>query len=124
MTVGFIGLGNMGRGMVGNLLQKGAGPTVFTRTRSKVEAMIDRGAKGATSVADLAQNVDVVLVCLPDVQTSRDLLLGDDAVIANARPGQVVVDHSTVDIATSTAGATARARTQRCSAIPTAPSAA
>ncbi|MCH8910230.1 MAG: NAD(P)-dependent oxidoreductase [Chloroflexi bacterium] len=107
MTVGFIGLGNMGQGMVDNLLEKGADLTVFTRTRSKIEAMIGRGAKGATSVADLTQKVDVVLVCLPSVQTSRDLLLGDDGVIANARPGQVVVDHSTVDIATSRACAEA-----------------
>lgn len=107
MTVGFIGLGNMGQGMVDNLLAKGADLTVFTRTRSKIEAMIDRGARGATSVADLTQKVDVVLVCLPDVQTSRDLLLGDDGVIASARPGQVVVDHSTVDIATSRACARA-----------------
>ncbi|MCZ6539644.1 MAG: NAD(P)-dependent oxidoreductase [Chloroflexi bacterium] len=103
MTVGFIGLGNMGQGMASNLLEKGADLAVFTRTQSKIEAMIERGAKGATSVADLTQKVDVVLVCLPDVQTSRDLLLGDDGVIANARPGQVVVDHSTVDIATSRA---------------------
>lgn len=107
MTVGFIGLGNMGQGMVDNLLEKGADLTVFTRTGSKIEAMIDRGAKGATSVADLTQKVDVVLVCLPSVQTSRDLLLGDDGVIANARPGQIVVDHSTVDIATSRACAEA-----------------
>ena len=107
MTVGFIGLGNMGQGMVDNLLEKGADLTVFTRTRSKIEAMIDRGAKGAASVADLTQKDDVVLVCLPSVQTTRDLLLGDDGVIANARPGQVVVDHSTVDIATSRACAEA-----------------
>lgn len=107
MTVGFIGLGNMGQGMVDNLLDKGADPTVFTRTRSKIEAMIDRGAKGAESVADLTRNVDVVLVCLPDVQTSRDLLLGIDGVITNASAGQVVVDHSTVDIATSRACAEA-----------------
>ncbi|MDA1280874.1 MAG: NAD(P)-dependent oxidoreductase [Chloroflexi bacterium] len=109
MTVGFIGLGNMGQGMVNNLLQKGADLTVFTRTQSKIEAMIDRGAKGASSVSDLTQKVDVVLVCLPDVKTSRDLLLGDDGVIANARPGQIVVDHSTVDIATSRACAEAAA---------------
>ena len=107
MTVGFIGLGNMGQGMVDNLLEKGADLTVFTRTQSKIEAMIDRGAKGATSVADLARSVDVVLVCLPDIRTSRDLLLGDDGVIANAKPGQIVVDHSTVDIATSRACAEA-----------------
>ena len=101
MTVGFIGLGNMGQGMVDNLLEKGADLTVFTRTQSKIEAMIDRGANGATSVAELARSVDVVLVCLPDIRTSRDLLLGENGVIANAKPGQIVVDHSTVDIATS-----------------------
>ena len=101
MSVGFIGLGNMGQGMADNLLKKGADLTVFTRTQSKIEAMIDRGAKGATSVADLTAKVDVVLVCLPDVQTSRDLLLGEDGVIGAARRGQVVVDHSTVDIVTS-----------------------
>lgn len=101
MSVGFVGLGYMGQGMADNLLEKGADLTVFTRTQSKIEAMIERGAKGATSVADLTQKVDAVLVCLPDVKTSRDLLLGDDGVIAHARPGQVIVDHGTVDIATS-----------------------
>ena len=103
MSVGFVGLGNMGQGMADNLLREGADLTVFTRTQSKIEAMIDKGAKGSTSVSDLTSSVDVVLVCLPDVKTSRDLLLGDDGVIKNMRPGQVAVDHSTVDIATSRA---------------------
>ena len=107
MSVGFVGLGNMGQGMVDNLLAKGADLTVFTRTQSKIEAMIDRGAKGASSVVDLTNTVDVVLMCLPDVKTSRDLLLGSDGVIANSRSGQVIVDHSTVDIATSRACARA-----------------
>ncbi|MDP6056169.1 MAG: NAD(P)-dependent oxidoreductase [Dehalococcoidia bacterium] len=107
MSVGFVGLGNMGQGMVDNLLEKGADLTVFTRTQSKIEAMIDRGAKGASSVAELTQNVDVVLVCLPDVQTSHNLLIGDNGVFENARPGQVIVDHGTVDIATSRACAKA-----------------
>ena len=103
MSVGFVGLGNMGQGMADNLLEKGADLTVFTRTPSKIEAMIDRGATGASSVADITRKVDVVLVCLPDVKTSRDLLLGEDGVFATCRPGQIVVDHSTVDIATSRA---------------------
>jgi len=93
----------MGQGMADNLLNKGADLTVFTRTQSKIEAMIDKGAKGSTSVSDLTSRVDVVLVCLPDVKTSRDLLLADDGVIKNMQPGQVAVDHSTVDIATSKA---------------------
>ncbi len=107
MSVGFVGLGNMGQGMVDNLLAKGADLTVFTRTQSKIKAMIDRGAKGASSVVDLTNTVDVVLMCLPDVKTSRDLLLSSDGVIAKSRSGQLIVDHSTVDIATSRACAQA-----------------
>jgi 3-hydroxyisobutyrate dehydrogenase-like beta-hydroxyacid dehydrogenase len=107
MSVGFVGLGNMGQGMADNLLNKGADLTVFNRSQSKVEAMIERGAKGANSLAEITQNVDVMLVCLADVQTSRDALLGDDGIIANAKPGQVIVDHGTVDIATSRACAEA-----------------
>lgn len=107
MSVGFVGLGYMGQGMVDNLLEKGTDLTVFTRTQSKIEAMIERGAKGATSVTELTKNVEVVMVCLPDVKTSREILLGEDGVIANAHSGQVIVDHGTVDIATSRACAEA-----------------
>ncbi len=99
MTVGFIGLGNMGQGMANNLLSKGAEPVIFTRTASKIEAMADRGATPATSTADLTSRVDVVLACLPSVQTSLDVIVGE--IVPAAKPGQVIVDHSTVDISTS-----------------------
>ncbi len=99
MSVGFIGLGNMGQGMADNLLAKGADPLVFTRTKSKIDAMVERGARGADSAADLTARVDVVLACLPSVQTSVDVLIGE--VIPAAKSGQVIVDHSTVDIGTS-----------------------
>ncbi len=99
MTVGFIGLGNMGQGMANNLLSKGAEPVIFTRTASKIEAMADRGATPATSTADLTSRVDVVLACLPSVQTSLDVIVGE--IVPAAKPGQVIVDHSTVDIGTS-----------------------
>ena len=99
MSVGFIGLGNMGQGMADNLLEKGADPLVFTRTKSKIDAMKERGARGAESATDLTSQVDVVLACLPSVQTSVDVLIGE--VIPAAKSGQVIVDHSTVDIGTS-----------------------
>lgn len=101
MSVGFVGLGNMGQGMADNLLSKGADLTVYTRTRAKVEAMEAKGAKGAGSLRDLVKSCSVVLACLPDVKTSRDLFLGPDGIIESARAGQVLVDHSTVDIQTS-----------------------
>ncbi len=99
MSVGFIGLGNMGQGMADNLFAKDADPLVFTRTKSKIDAMVERGARGADSAADLTGRVDVVLACLPSVQTSVDVLIGE--VIPAAKSGQVIVDHSTVDIGTS-----------------------
>lgn len=101
MAVGFVGLGNMGQGMADNLLAKGADLTVYTRTRTKVEAMEARGSKGAGSLRELVEANPLVLACLPDVKTSRDLFLGDDGIIASAKAGQVIVDHSTVDIQTS-----------------------
>ena len=99
MSVGFIGLGNMGQGMADNLFAKGADPLVYTRTKSKIDAMVERGARGAASAANLTAEVDVVLACLPSVQTSVDVLIGE--VIPAAKSGQVIVDHSTVDIGTS-----------------------
>lgn len=111
MTVGFAGLGNMGQGMVDNLLKNGADLTVFNRTQFKVETMIGRGAKGAASIAELTQGTDVICVCLADVRSSREALLGEDGAFANAKPGQVFIDHGTVDIATSReCGAAAQAK--------------
>ena len=91
----------MGQGMVRTLLAKGTDVTVYTRTQTKIDAMVADGAKGTSSVNELATAVDIILACLPDVQTSRDVFLGDSGALANARPGQVFVDHSTVDITTS-----------------------
>ncbi len=107
MKVGFIGLGNMGQGMADNLLKKGADLTVYTRTKAKVDAMVARGAKGAASVAGIASQSDVLLVCLPDVKTSLGVLIGPDGAVRHARAGAVLIDHSTVDIATSKACADA-----------------
>ena len=101
MKVGFIGLGNMGQGMADNLLKGGFDLYVFTRTRSKIQAMEAKGAKGTESPADLTRKVDIVLACLPDVPTSELVFLGDQGVVAAARPGQVLVDHSTVGPSTS-----------------------
>ena len=100
-TVGFIGLGNMGQGMVSNLLAKGTDLTVYTRTRAKIVAAVEKGARGASSLGELAAGVDIVLACLPDVQTSREVFLGDGGMLTDARAGQIFVDHSTVDITTS-----------------------
>lgn len=101
MRVGFIGLGNMGIGMANNLLKAGADLTVWNRSQPKVDDLVSRGAKRAASPAELTRAVDLVLACLADIRSSRDLFLGDGGVVAAARKGQILVDHGTVDIQTS-----------------------
>ena len=111
MKVGFIGLGRMGLPMSRRLLQAGFPLTVHNRSRGKVGEMADLGAIPAASAGEVTRESDVVLACLTDVAASEQVFLADDGVIANSRPGQILVDHSTVGITTSRACAeAARAR--------------
>ena len=109
MRVGFIGLGNMGLNMANNLLASGVDLTVNNRSQGKVDEIVSRGARRAATAGELTDATDIVLACLPDVQTSRDILLGPDGVMDHAREGQVIADHATVDLATSRACAEAAA---------------
>ena len=105
--IGFIGLGRMGLPMSYNLLKAGFDLTVHNRSQAKVRQIASGGATAATSTADITQQCDILLACLPDIAASEEVFLGPDGVIANARPGQVLVDHSTVGINTSKACAEA-----------------
>ena len=105
--IGFIGLGRMGLPMSYNLLKAGFDLTVHNRSQPKVQEIAAAGAAAATSTAEITQQCDVILACLPDIATSEEILLGLDGVIANTRPGQIIVDHSTVGISTSKACAEA-----------------
>tara|TARA_B100000315_G_scaffold251483_1_gene286365 strand:+ start:187 stop:1077 length:891 start_codon:yes stop_codon:yes gene_type:complete len=101
MKVGFIGLGAIGMPMAKSLLKAGIQLTVHNRSRGKVEEMVQLGATAAVSAAEITQVTDVVLTCLPDVPTVEEVFLGDGGIVSNARPGQVLADHSTVGPATS-----------------------
>lgn len=105
--IGFIGLGRMGLPMSYNLLKAGFDLTVHNRSQPKVQEIAAAGATAATSTAEITQQCDIILACLPDIATSEEILLDPDGVIANTRPGQIIVDHSTVGISTSKACAEA-----------------
>jgi 3-hydroxyisobutyrate dehydrogenase/2-hydroxy-3-oxopropionate reductase len=105
--VGFIGLGRMGLPMSYRLLEAGFDLTVHNRSQSKVQEIAQAGARPVGSTAELVEEVDVVLACLPDVASVEEVFLGEDGILASTRPGQVLVDHSTVGIGTSKACAAA-----------------
>lgn len=100
-TVGVVGLGIMGRPMAANLLAAGFDLVVHNRTPRPQEALVAQGARGAESPAALAREADVVVSVLSDDAALRAVLDGPDGVIANARPGALVIDMSTVSPALS-----------------------
>ena len=94
--LGFIGLGIMGRGMASNLLKAGYDVRVWNRTAGRMNDLVETGASMATSPADLAAKCDVILICVSDTADVEEVVLGQDGIIHTARPGSLVVDHSTI----------------------------
>ena len=95
-TVGFIGLGKMGKGMASNLCRKGFDLIVFDINAAAVKDLVDLGARAAGSVGEASHNVDVVVTMLPNSEIVLETINGPGGVLANARPGTTVMDMSTV----------------------------
>ena len=95
-NLAFIGLGIMGLPMAGHLLAAGHAVAVHTRTKAKARPLLDKGATWADSPAAAARSADVVFTCVPDTPDVEQVLLGPGGVAESARPGLVVVDHSTI----------------------------
>jgi 2-hydroxy-3-oxopropionate reductase len=95
--VGFIGLGIMGAPMARHLLAVGFPLTVHSRSPAPVDALVEAGAVGASSPAELARASDLIVTMLPDTPDVEHVLLGDDGVIAGAAAGSLVIDMSTID---------------------------
>ncbi|KQT52768.1 MULTISPECIES: NAD(P)-dependent oxidoreductase [unclassified Aureimonas] len=97
-TVGFIGLGYMGHGMAKNIVEKGyALHALANRRREAIEDLVGRGAVEAASVAEIAGACDVVVLCLPGSPEVEAVVAGPDGLLANARPGLVIIDTSTAN---------------------------
>ncbi|MBI4494061.1 MAG: NAD(P)-dependent oxidoreductase [Chloroflexi bacterium] len=101
MKVGFVGLGRMGKPMALKLLEAGHEVTVHNRRRGPVEALVAQGARPASSPAEVAAGTDFVLTALTNTASVEEVYLGERGLVPAARPGQVLIDHSTVSPATS-----------------------
>ena len=94
--VGFIGLGIMGRGMTKNLLKAGFEVRVWNRTSSRMDDMVEAGAKAGASPADVAANSDVIITCVSDTPDVEAVILGESGVLEGAQAGSLVIDCSTI----------------------------
>jgi 3-hydroxyisobutyrate dehydrogenase-like beta-hydroxyacid dehydrogenase len=90
----------MGKALAGNLAPKGFPTIVYDLDEAAMRELVAGGAKPAGSAREVAQNADVIGICVPADQHVRAVLCGDEGVFANAARGAVVAIHSTVHPAT------------------------
>ena len=95
-TIGFIGLGIMGKPMSKNLLKAGYPLVVHSRSRGPVDEVVKAGARAATSPKEVAAQCDVLITMLPNSPDVEQVALGKDGIIEGARRGLVFIDMSTI----------------------------
>lgn len=109
MNIGFIGLGNMGRGIAENLLKAGNTLVVYNRTRARAEPLGSKGARIAATPAECCKG-DFVFTMLADDAAVEAVALGDGGIVATLPRNAIHVSLSTISVALSNRLAEAHAR--------------
>jgi 2-hydroxy-3-oxopropionate reductase len=95
--IGFIGLGIMGKPMATNLLMAGYPLVVHDIDHTRVNELVKKGAEGADSPKQVAQNCDVVITMLPDSPEVEEVVLGENGLLEAATPEMIIVDMSSIN---------------------------
>lgn len=95
-TIGFIGLGIMGKPMAGHLLTAGYQLVVHSRSRPAVDELVAAGATAEASPAQVARTATIVITMLPDTSDVELVLTGGNGVLSTLQPGAVVIDMSSI----------------------------
>ncbi len=96
MKIGFIGLGIMGEPMALNLLKAGFALTVFNRTVSRMDKLLEAGASAGRSPREVAERSEVVITIVTDSPDVESVVIGENGILAGLKSGCVVVDMSTI----------------------------
>ena len=94
-TIGFIGTGIMGQGMVRNLMKAGFSVQIYNRTRAKAKVLEDEGAVWKDTIAQAAQGADAVLSIVGYPSDVEEVYFSDGGLIKNAAKGTVLIDMTT-----------------------------
>ncbi|MHA6482702.1 NAD(P)-dependent oxidoreductase [Paenibacillus sp. strain BS8-2] len=94
-AVGFIGIGVMGTSMAGHLAAAGYQLHVYSRTKSKAEGLLEKGAQWYDSPASLAASCDAVITMVGFPQDVENIYFGEDGLLAHARSGAYLIDMTT-----------------------------
>ena len=95
--VGWIGTGVMGSSMCGHLIDAGFSATVYSRTRSKADGLVAKGAAWVDSPKAVAEQSDVIFAIVGFPSDVREVMLGEQGALAGAAEGSVLVDMTTSD---------------------------
>lgn len=93
--IGWLGMGVMGRRMAGHLLAAGHELHVFSRTKSKAEALLERGAEWGPSPKDVSRKCDVIFTMLGYPRDVQEVYCGSEGILEGCRPGSTLVDMTT-----------------------------
>jgi 2-hydroxy-3-oxopropionate reductase len=96
-TVGFVGLGIMGRPMLRNLLKAGHTVVAYGRNAGKLDACVQDGAQRGASNSDVGARAPIVITMLPDGPEVEEVVLGANGILAGSRPGSLIVDMSSIN---------------------------
>ena len=97
MKIGFIGLGNVGGKLAGNLLRKGFDLTVRDLNEQTLRPFIEKGAKFGESPKKMVESSDLVITCLPSPSVSAKVMEDQDGILAGMSAGKIWAEMSTTD---------------------------
>jgi 3-hydroxyisobutyrate dehydrogenase-like beta-hydroxyacid dehydrogenase len=95
--LGYIGLGNMGAPIADRLLTANVPLAMWARRANTLESWTKRSVVPVATPAALAQSCETILVCVTDADAVESIVFGPDGIAAGARPGTLLVDHSSID---------------------------
>ncbi|MDV7271594.1 NAD(P)-dependent oxidoreductase [Thioclava sp. A2] len=97
-VIGFIGVGYMGHGMAKNILKGGYKLWIKGRSnRAPIDSLVGMGAQEAASPKEMAENCDIIHICLSNSPQVEAVIRGPDGILAGARKGLIVIDTTTAD---------------------------
>jgi 3-hydroxyisobutyrate dehydrogenase-like beta-hydroxyacid dehydrogenase len=99
MSIGFVGLGNIGKPMAVQLLKLGEELWVSDLAAAPVAELVTRGARAAAHLKELAEHCELIGICVRDEPEVDALLQGPAGLLAQARPQALLAVHSTVTVA-------------------------
>jgi 3-hydroxyisobutyrate dehydrogenase len=97
MKVGFIGLGNVGGKLAGSLLRNNFDLTVRDLDKNLTQSFKDLGAKVANSAKELAEQVDLIITCLPSTKICAEVMEAEDGIISGLSENKIWLEMSTTD---------------------------